>query len=326
MLAAMTARLLLPALLGTALAAGCGADPQPAADDAAHAPARVEVVATTTQLGDFVREVGGDAVDVHQILQPNTDPHEYDPRPADVERTAGAKLVVESGNALDRWMADVVGQAGGHPAVLAIAPRHTPFTVPGEASGREASTFDPHWWHDPRDAEAAVLAIRDALVKAAPAAADAFRRDAASYEAKLHTLDSGIAACFAKVPPAARKLVTSHDAFGYFARRYGITVVGAVIPSQSTQAQPSAGQISKLAGLVKAEHVRAIYPESSISPKLADAIAHQTGARSDLTLYGDTLGPAGSPGDTYLHMEQANADAMVDGFTGGAQRCTIPGI
>ena len=117
-----------------------------------------------------------------------------------------------------------------------------------------------------------------------------------------------------------RKLVTSHDAFGYFARRYGITVVGAVIPSQSTQAQPSAGQIAELAALVRREHVKAVFPESSMNPKLAEAIAAQTGARADYTLYGDTLGPAGSNGDTYLQMERANADAMVEGFTGGAQR------
>jgi ABC-type Zn uptake system ZnuABC Zn-binding protein ZnuA len=125
------------------------------------------------------------------------------------------------------------------------------------------------------------------------------------------------------VPPAERKLVTDHDAFGYFADRYGIRVVGAVIPSQSTQAQPSAGETARLIRLVRREDVRAIFPESSLSPRLAETVARETGASSDYTLYGDTLGPAGSSGSTYLSMEAANASAMVRGFTGGKVRCRI---
>jgi zinc/manganese transport system substrate-binding protein len=313
-------RLAIAALLLAPIAAGCGGS------DAASSTGRIPVVATTTQLGDIVREVGGASVDVHQILQPNTDPHEYEPRPADVRKTAGAKLVVESGSNLDRWMGDVLDEAGGSPAVLTIAPEHTPYTVPGEASGPEASRFDPHWWHDPRNVESAVAAIRDALIKAEPGSRAQLRRSADAYLAKLKALDSGIQSCFDGVPADQRKLVTSHDAFNYFAKRYGITVVGAVIPSQSTQAQPSAGEIARLAKVVEEQGVKAVYPESSLNPKLAEAIARQTGARADYTLYGDTLGPAGSKGDTYLGMEQANADAMVKGFTGGAKGCTVSGL
>jgi zinc/manganese transport system substrate-binding protein len=318
---------LIAALLALAAAAGCGGSGSNAGASAGGATGTaIPVVATTTQLGDIVREVGGASVDVHQILQPNSDPHNYEARPADVQAAAGAKLVVESGNNLDKWMSDVVNEAGGKPAVLTIAPEHTPYTVPGMSSGPEASKYDAHWWHDPRNVESAVAAVRDALVKAEPAAAAALRKSADAYLAKVKTLDAGIRSCFDAVPAGRRKLVTSHDAFNYFAERYGITVVGAVIPSQSTQAQPSAGQISKLAKVVKEQGVKAIYPESSLNPKLADAIAKQTGARADLTLYGDTLGPAGSSGDTYLHMELSNADAMVKGFTSGASGCTISGL
>jgi ABC-type Zn uptake system ZnuABC Zn-binding protein ZnuA len=128
------------------------------------------------------------------------------------------------------------------------------------------------------------------------------------------------------VPAAQRKLVTDHDAFNYFARRYGIDVVGAVIPSQTTQAQPSAGDLADLTRTIEREHVEAIFPESSINPKLADAIARETGASSNETLYGDTLGAPDSAGATYLRMEAANADAMVRGFTGGAERCRIAGL
>jgi ABC-type Zn uptake system ZnuABC Zn-binding protein ZnuA/ABC-type Mn2+/Zn2+ transport system permease subunit len=300
------------------LVAGCGASGS--ADDG-----RLSVVATTTQLGDLVRNVGGHAVDVTQILRPNTDPHEYEPRPSDVLDTAGAKVVFENGDGLDGWMAKVLDEAGGSPTVVDLG-AHVPDRLPGEASGPEASRYDPHWWHDPRDVEAAVGAIRDALSRADPAQKARFARNAAAYLARVRRLDAGIRACLATVPPAQRKLVTDHDAFGYFARRYGVQVIGAVIPSQTTQAQPSAGDIAKLSALIQREGVKAVFPETSINQKLAQALARQTGATAHYDLYGDTLGPAGSPGATYLGMERANANAMVRGFTGGRQGCTSPGL
>jgi ABC-type Zn uptake system ZnuABC Zn-binding protein ZnuA len=314
------------ALVAAAIATtGCGGSGGSAAAPSGAGRA-LDVVASTTQLGDFVRAVGGDAVSVHQILEPNTDPHEYEPRPSDVTATAGAKLVVLSGNNLDAWMEKVVTQSGGTPAVLTIAPGHTPERLPGESSGPESSEYDPHWWHDPRNVEAAVRAIRDALVQADPGAKAQIEANASAYLVKLKSLDAGIERCFSRVPPTERKLVTSHDAFNYFAERYGIDVVGAVIPSQTTQAQPSAGALSKLVTLVREEHVKAIFPETSINPKLARTLAEETGARANYTLYGDTLGPAGSDGATYLQMERANANAMLEGFTGGKDHCTIAGL
>ncbi len=309
----------VPLLAAAVLVAGCGSN------DASSAPGAMDVVVTTTQLGDVVRAIGGDAVAVHQILKANTDPHDYEPRPKDIEETAGAKLVVTSGDNLDKWMGEVLDNAGGDP-VLLDAGAGRPVTRPGEDIGPEASRFDPHWWHDPRNVEYATSRIRDALAKADPKAAAKIDAGAETYLAKLRALDAGIAKCMAKVPADRRKLVTDHDAFGYFAHRYGIDVVGAVIPSQTTQAQPSAGDLAKLTKTITREHVQAIFPESSINPKLADAIARETGASADHTLYGDTLGPAGSAGATYLGMEAANADAMVRGFTGGAQGCTIAGL
>jgi len=308
------------AALLAALAAGCGSG---SGGDAG--PGQVKVIATTTQIGDFARTVGGDRAKVVQLLKPNTDPHDYEPRPSDVRETAGADVVFESGDGLDHWMGDVIKQAGGEPTVVDLGAR-APVKVPGESEGAEASRYDPHWWHDPRNAQAAVVAIRDSLSKANPGAKEVYARNADAYLAKLRALDRGIAACVDRVPAPQRKLVTDHDAFNYFAGRYGITVVGAVIPSQTTQAQASAKDVAALSKLIRREGVKAVFPESSINPKLARAIASQTGATSDLTLYGDTLGPKGSSGATYLSMEQANADAMARGFTGGAERCTIPGL
>jgi ABC-type Zn uptake system ZnuABC Zn-binding protein ZnuA len=285
----------------------------------------IAVVATTTQLGDIVRQIGGDGADVTQILQPNSDPHDYEPRPQDVTETAGAKLVFESGNNLDRWMAPVVEQSGGDPAVVTLADSNVD-RVPGETSGPEASRYDPHWWHDPANVEAAIPVIRDALATANPGARATYAANADAYLAKVKALDAGIERCFATVPAAQRKLVTDHDAFNYFAKRYGIDVIGAVIPSQTTQAQASAGDVARLVRTIRAEGVRAVFPESSINPKLAQAIAKESGATADHTLYGDTLGPQDSPGSTYLTMEQANAEQMLRGFTGGRRGCTIDGI
>jgi ABC-type Zn uptake system ZnuABC Zn-binding protein ZnuA/ABC-type Mn2+/Zn2+ transport system permease subunit len=283
---------------------------------------KVSVVATTTQIGDFVHEVGGDHVDVHQILAPNTDPHDYEPRPDDVTDTADAKIVFENGDNLDAWMGKVVDDSGSDAKVVDLG-AGVPVKLPGESSGPEASQYDPHWWHDPRNAEAAVREIAAQLSAVDPQDKAAFTASAAAYEAKLKALDSGIAHCFDSVAAADRKLVTDHDAFNYFANRYGIQVIGAVIPSQTTQAQPNAQDLSNLADLVRSQGVKAIFPESSLSPKLAEAIASQTGAQVGKELYGDTLGPEGSSGDTYLKMETANANAMMDGFAGGQHQCEI---
>src|SRR6185312_14283958 len=215
---------LFPLLLALAACGGTSGD-------------RPTVVATTTQLADVAREIGGDAVDVHQILQPNTDPHEYEPRPDDVRATAGARLVLASGDGLDGWIGEIARQAGGDARMLTVAPGHIPYRRTG----------DPHWWHDPRNMAAAAPAIGRALARAAPRSAAGITRRAAAYARRVRALDAGIVACLRGVPAGRRALVTSHDAFGYFAARYGIRVVGAVIPSQTEEAQPSAGQLSRLA-------------------------------------------------------------------------------
>jgi ABC-type Zn uptake system ZnuABC Zn-binding protein ZnuA/ABC-type Mn2+/Zn2+ transport system permease subunit len=296
------------------LAAGCGGS--------GSSDGKLDVVATTTQIGDFVREVGGSAVSVDQVLQPNTDPHEYEPRPSDVEAAAGATLVFANGDELDSWIDQIVSDGGSGAEVVDLGAA-VPDRLPGESSGAEASKYDPHWWHDPRNAEAAVREIARRLSAADPTHRAAFRGNAAAYLDRVRRLDAGIARCIDTVPAQERKLVTDHDAFGYFARRYGIDVIGAVIPSQTTQAQPSARDVSELIETIEREGVKAVFPESSLSAKVAEAISRQTGASTDYTLYGDTLGPAGSSGATYLGMEAANADAMVRGFTDGRHGCAL---
>ncbi len=296
--------------LGLLLAGAGAGNPEGAG---AAGGGRVVVAASTTQLADFARAVGGDAVSVHGILRPNSDPHEYEPRPRDVEALAGARLVLESGAGLDSWLGPLRAEAGRAP--LLVLSDGLPVQRPG----------DPHWWHDPVNARAAVTRIAVALARADPAHRELFARNARTYERRLSTLQAGIARCFAALAPEQRKLVTDHDAFGYFAARFGLEVVGTVIPALSTQAQPSAGDVARLARIVRRERVRALFPERAVNPELTRAIARQTGARSDGRLYGDALGAAGSPGATYVGMESANADTIVRGLSGGRRGCAPEG-
>jgi ABC-type Zn uptake system ZnuABC Zn-binding protein ZnuA/ABC-type Mn2+/Zn2+ transport system permease subunit len=313
------------------LLAGCGAGAG-GSDDS-----RLDVVATTTQVGDIVGEVGGEAVEVEQILEPNSDPHDYEPRPADVEAVAGAELVFVSGRGLDDWAEELVSDSGGDARIVNLGAMG-PIRLPGEGEHAEEpghvghghghehedeSELDPHWWHDPRNVEAAVPGIENVLVVADRSRRRAFKRNADVYLTKLEALDAGIAKCIDSIPAAQRKLVTDHDAFGYFANRYGIEVVGAAIPSQTTQAGASAKDLSELAETIETENVKAVFPESSLSASAVEAIARQTGASAEYELYGDTLGPQGSSGDTYLRMEEANADAVVRGFTSRRRGCEL---
>ena len=294
-------RRLLPVLLSLAVvsAAGCR-------DESSNKPT---VVATTTQVGDLTRAVAGSRVEVDQILRPGSDPHEYEPRPSDAEAVAHAKVVIRSGGEVDDWLDGLIGQAGSSAKDVTLI----------DAVTRRGD--DPHWWQDPRNAEKAVTAIEKALTEADSGGADGYRVRAAKYIGRLRELDSGIASCVAKLPPQSRKLVTSHDALGYYAHRYGFTVIGAAIPSLSTQAQPSAAATQRLVDQIKAQRVAAIFPESALNPKLEEAIANDAGAKVGGALYADTLGQPDSPGATYLGALAANTRTIVSGLSRGKITC-----
>jgi zinc/manganese transport system substrate-binding protein len=302
---------LAAAILVVPAIAACGSD--------GGGGSRVDVVATTTQIGDWARTIGGDAVDVHQILKANTDAHDYELRPSDVQAAAGADVLFVNGGDVDHWWHKLVDEAGGDPEVTELGKRvPVQLTTEGE--------MDPHWWHDPRNVAAVAPVIADTLARLDPQQKDELVSRERDYAAQVRGLDGKIQACIDRIPRSERKLVTDHDAFSYFAKRYGLEVIGAVIPSVTTQAQPSARDTSDLIKTIKREHVRAVFPESSLSPKLAKSIARETGATANYELYGDSLGPEGSKGDTYLKMEATNADAIVRGLSGGSVRCQITGL
>jgi zinc/manganese transport system substrate-binding protein len=302
-------RLLVPLLIVLALAAaaGCGSDSGSGSDR------EVTVVATTTEVADLVRNVGGGRVDVHGLLSAGADPHGYEPRPSDAATVAEARVVFKSGGDLDEWLDELVDNAGGDARVVELM--DSVKTIEGD------DETDPHWWQDPRNTELAVAAIRDALVDADPAGRKTYERNAASYTDELRRLDREIATCIEKVPSARRKLVTTHDSLGYFADRYGVQVIGSVIPSLSTQAQPSAGDIAELVDQVRDERVSAVFPEAGVSQRLEEALAREAGAQVGDPLWADTLGGEGSGAATYVDAMSANARALAEGMSAGAVSC-----
>jgi ABC-type Zn uptake system ZnuABC Zn-binding protein ZnuA len=330
-------RLVLPAVVALALVAGCGED-----DEGGAASGSLDVVATTPVAADLARNVGGERVAVTTLMAPNTDPHEYEVRPRDVEAVAEAGVVLRSGGDLDDWLQEAIeGSGSDAPAVNLIDHVETRTGEHGheeeegeehageeeeEHAGEEeeGEEIDPHWWHDPRNAERAVVAIRDALAKADPDGAAEYRANADAYINRLRELDTAIAACIDEVPENRRRLVTTHDALGYYAARYGIEVIGTVIPSLSTEGQPSAGETAELVETIRHEGVETIFTESSVNPKVEEAIAREAGAEIGDPLWADTLGPEGSTGATYLESLAANTQALVSGFTGGEQSCSLP--
>jgi len=267
-------------------------------------PGTIAVVATTTQMQDLVRNVGGGRVHVVGILRPNVDPHDFEPTPSTVVALTGAKLVVESGVGLDAWADQLVASAG------------TSAPVFDAAAGLPIRGDDPHWWGDPTLVERAAAALARRLGEVDPGHRAAYARNGARYIRQVARMDAENRRLVATVPPADRKLVTNHDAFGYLAAHYGIRVVGSVFPALSTAAQPSAQDVASLIGRIRAQHVRAIFTESSLDPAVERQIGAEAGARVFADLYGDSLGPAGSPGATYLGMERWNVRAMVAGFLG----------
>lgn len=301
----LAAALTLVALVATA----CGAD-RSSAEDAG----KLRVVATTTQVADFTRNIGGTYVAVTQLLKPNVDPHDYEPSPADIKAIADSKVVVENGVGLESWLGDMVDAAGFDGTTVDTSKGVRLRAGTGDEHGR-----DPHIWHDPRNAKIMCANIAEALERADPAHAAAYRANLKKYDARLAELDSWIKRQIATIPPAQRKLVTNHDAFGYYVERYHLTFVGSIIPSFDTSAELSGKQLDQIVAKIRAQHVRAVFSESSLPPKTAETIgtrAHVRVEAGEDSLYGDTLGPAGSPGATYLGMERHNTSTIVGALRG----------
>jgi zinc/manganese transport system substrate-binding protein len=302
--------------LAAALAAPLAACGTPAADPGAGADGRLAVVATTTQVADFARTIGGAKVHVTQILKPNVDPHDYEPTPADLTAVDSARVLVKNGVGLEKWLDDTIAAAGFKGTTVDASAGVRIRRGNGDEQERDG---DPHIWHDPGNAEIMVRNIEKAFAAADPGDGATYERNLAQYTANLRQLDADIQHKIDQLPADNRKIVTNHDAFGYYLDRYRLQFVGSIIPSFDTSAELSAQDIDEIVAKIRQTGTRAVFSESSLPPKTAEAIARQAGVKvvaGDDALYGDTLGPAGSAGDTYLKMEEHNTDVIVQALHG----------
>jgi ABC-type Zn uptake system ZnuABC Zn-binding protein ZnuA len=300
---------LVPFALLLFLVAACGGD-----DDDSGKP---QVLSVTTQIGDFAKNVGGDRIDLDVLLKPNQDAHDFDPEPSQLRAITSADLILRNGLGLDEFLDDALENADGEVVVVTegVTTRdggHHEDEEEGDGEEHEGHGSDPHVWLSVDNAKVMVENVRDALIELDGANADYYRDNATKYLGTLDALDRDIRAQVETIPAACRKLVTNHEVLGYYAEAYGFELVGSVIPSTQTDAQPSAADVADIVSKIRAERVPAIFAEASVNPALVQQVAREAGIKVVDDLYGDSLGPANSPGGTYEGMMRENTRKIVE--------------
>jgi zinc/manganese transport system substrate-binding protein len=288
----------------------------------AAAQDKLKVVASFSILGDLVRQVGGERVEVATLVGPDGDAHVYSPSPADAAALSQARAIIVNGLEFEGWMQRLVKAAGATAPVTVAAAGVTPLRQPrGKPHGHDhggshdAGGADPHAWQDVANVKRYVAAIRDGLSAADPAGGSVYAANAAAYAARLDALDAEVRAAVAQIPAGRRKLITSHDAFGYFARAYGVAFIAP--KGVSTDAEATARDIARIIRQVKAEKIPAVFMENIQDRRLAEQIARETGARIGGSLFSDALSPPGGPAATYLDLMRHNVKQLVEALAPG---------
>jgi len=281
----------------------------------------LNVVASFSILGDLVRNVGGNRVDVVTLVGPNGDAHVYEPNPAAARQMAGADLVVVNGLGFEGWL-DRLVEASGFEGPVAVASKGVePLGQEGEAHEHEEgqadadhSSIDPHAWQSVANAEIYVRNISDALCEVDRGGCGEYRSNAAAYVGELRELDASIKAGFAAIPRERRIVITSHDAFGYFGSAYGVAFLAP--QDVSTDSEASAANVASLIEQVRREGVSTLFVENISDPRLIDQIARETGARPGGALYSDALSESDGPAANYLAMMRHNAARLLASMQG----------
>ncbi|HEV2554304.1 MAG TPA: metal ABC transporter substrate-binding protein [Bosea sp. (in: a-proteobacteria)] len=308
------------ALLG-ALAAGLILAQAPMA---ATAQDKLPVVASFSILGDFVKEVGGDRVALTTLVGANGDAHVYSPTPADAKAMAGAKLVVVNGLKFEGWITRLIKSSGTKATVATATTGITPLR--NEADDHDhgkkdkhghnhAGQDDPHAWQSVANARIYVANIRDALVKADPAGQASYEANATRYLAQLDAVEAEIRAAVARIPADRRKAITSHDAFGYFVKAYGVEFVSP--QGVSTEAEASARDVGRIIRQIKAEKIPAVFLENVTNPRLVERIAKESGAKVGGRIFSDALSDADGPAGTYIAMMKHNISQIEKALAAG---------
>ncbi len=263
----------------------------------------LHVMAVESFLADIARNVAGQRLQIDTLLPLGADPHSYQPAPQDAARLSKADLLILNGAGLESFLQPLLENISGRTALVEAS---------AGLKSRSAAAEDPHFWLDPQMVEIYVQNIREGLTRLDPAGSQVYASNAAAYIQQLQSLDAWIQEQVAQIPAPRRLLVTNHEAFGYFADRYGFTVIGAVIPSLSTDAAPSARQLAALIDQIKAQGVKAVFLEKGANPQLADQIASETGAQVVTDLYLETLSAADGPAPSYLAMMKYDVTKIVE--------------
>jgi zinc/manganese transport system substrate-binding protein len=266
---------------------------------------RLKVVASFSILGDFVKNVGGDRIEVTTLVGPNGDIHVYTPAPADAKKIADAKLVVINGLGLEGWLPRLVQSSGGKATIVIASDGVVPL--------KSGSAADPHAWQSVSNAKIYVANIRDALVAADPADAGAFRANADAYLAKLDGLNRDVREAMARIPPAHRKVISTHGAFGYFAAAYGVEFIAPL--GVSTDSEASARDIADIINRIRVARIPAVFVENISDPRLIRRISAETGAAIGGTLYSDSLTDEKGDAPTYIDMVRHNIKALTNALS-----------
>jgi zinc/manganese transport system substrate-binding protein len=285
--------------------------------------AGLTVVASFSILGDMVQRVGGDRVALTTIVGPDADTHVYEPKPTDAAALAGADLFVVNGLGFEGWMERLVEATGYAGPVIVASEGVTPHAMAEEAEDHEdheshgdheQGGIDPHAWQDLQNGILYVRTIAAALCAADAEGCAGYSANAATYEAELAALDAELRTRLSALPAGQRRIITTHDAFGYFGAAYGVVFLAP--EGISTDAEPSAATVARLIRQIKAEGVRALFIENMSDGRLVQQIATETGATLGGTLYADALSPADGPAPTYLRMFAYNVDQMLPAMGG----------
>jgi ABC-type Zn uptake system ZnuABC Zn-binding protein ZnuA len=299
----IAAALLLPA---AALVTGCGAGTTAPNDGA------LDVVASVSFLADIAQNVAGGRFEVRSLVPLETDPHSFEPTPSDLAEVAGADLVIVNGGGLEGPLLQTMENAGGGATVVdASAGLESRRPRPGEPPLEEAGT-DPHFWLDPTLTKTYVQNVRDAFAAADPAGAAVYAANAAAYTGELDRLDAWIGEQIAQIAPADRKLVMNHDSHGYFADRYGLAIVGTVIPGVGTGESPTAQQLADLTETIRSSGAKAIFVEMGENPRLAQQIADETGTTVVTDLLDHSLTQPDGVAPTYIDMMKYDTRRIVE--------------
>jgi zinc/manganese transport system substrate-binding protein len=269
----------------------------------ALAQSKLKVVASFSILGDLVRNVGGERIELAVLVGPNSDAHVYAPTPADAKTVGEAKVVFVNGLGLEGWMTRLVKAAGAKAPAIVVSQGIKSLRMEDEHNAGRMTT-DPHAWQSVGNARIYVGNIRAGLIAADPAGKNVYEANAKAYLARLDALEREVLAAIAKIPADRRRIITTHDAFGYFAAAYGVEFIAPA--GVSTEAEPSAKAVATIIDQIKRQKIPAVFLENVSDPRLIQQIARETGAKVGGTLYSDALSVPQGPAASYIEMMRNN--------------------